>query len=1519
MSKPAANSNYSHSDQHHARTLHLTPPSSAEQQQQQQQAMSTDKSNNNKSSQDPYCSVLNIVVDHIMISPTPMEPDEFRQVTRNNTDNSAMNSSSSSSSSNNLQVPVLRVFGPILRHHPSTRSDSSLSMQSACLYVHGAFPYLLARPVVAGPDGSLLGSVMSASSSNTTSSSSSGAVDWDNVASVQRILPMLQIHLEAALQQHSSSAWKDHRDEFTTTTSGSATNTSTKKHIPPPPQVQMIRRITVVVGRGFYTYCPGPPAPFLRVEYYNPKLRWKVKLILERGIPDLPRSYHPDPQQYYGHDHDASHNHNDKDKDDDEALLRFHCYEAHIPYSVQFFKDYNLAGMSYLHLAKEGVKFRHALPRRVQHRWDATTKNDTTTQHPQQDTVDTKSLCYFLESNVETRNMWELSPLARKDRAEREEPQPTTTSSTTTNVPQAPPCSWESSHTSDSHLASLQQSSESSQLPPSQGSTDSRPYSPPALFKKTAAISWNLDAVPPAPEQPAQHGFQAAQHDYADLAHNSSTTDWFWTKKETSCDVELDVSVQHILNVHEVMTSLPDNQQEREQIHWRAVPSLREIWRQERRRMAKLLPPKQDFLSGSSSSADEEKEKQQQEDDASKPPSFTLNVKRGASIPGVKLAQAGMKRLVDVTTGLQEDYRRVMQDIIRRHQHHISHVNHMLLEAVGKRASKLQFPVKDAMTTPSETSKRQTASPLFTPPMDEAIDALGALAAQFDDDQENDETDQASSFQQSQLLGDDEYWSSPVVASPFQALSQTYYSQDSSSDNNLCAAVRDPFEQSQRVERGDCVVDGPFENVEDFIDPETLAPFCDPEEADVEDDYAYGDNDEDGMDEKAFESTLSILATQTLGYDEPSRDVMSQANDCSQPDETLLSYASGAAEDSTSDSDTDESVMPIDSFVKEGGDGNTDLALFEDSVNSLTNCTTPAGATQWTWPEDGFSIEPSASPPYGDECNLVGGSLRSHPLNLGKGMVPWLLHSKQYHQTRKKLFDRNIPTRSWLPPIPSGGINIEPLRGAPCTDEVASWMRQKLRKRLRSDKTGESESTHKKARGNDGKGLASGLRFDENSRMLTTMAPMEEEKTFRGEMELGSFKEVEEVEWKCSQPIDMTLTQSSQPEPFEQMFQEEPQDELCKLEGAKGSGSNAQSQSTNTCTPESDSQSKVNHTGTESESPGSFQPLGGIGNQGGRIQIEGGGGLKAKTRATQPGANPLEETKPTAKDAEQLAFEHPTPLTVLSIEIHVQCRTGRAGVHDSKEIAMTPNSQRDKIFSVAYAYGFDPGGGDALQMKEFGCLFVPVETENAQHANISTIPVSEPPINKAHRILSSMPRGIMGVSSQFVVESVRDERQLLLRLASIVRRKDPDMLVSWDTQGSGLGYLIERGVAMGKGNTSGLSSEKGTGATEIDMARLLSRIPTATKPDHSSTAANSLLNHEKNRGKPTSEKTPEKPSNETKEDQKWSGSGLGGDWDDRVGPGAAAASIVRRIKVTLKSRHRHHCCSHAVTIQRWVG
>lgn len=209
-----------------------------------------------------FCSILNVVIDHSMEPPNPlMEPEEWKQQreTQNKKD---------TSNSNTRLVPVIRVFGPVLRH--SEHQHYYQPLQSACLYIHGAFPYLLARPVMAGPDGSLR-----------RASPGSGQVDWDNAASIERIVNTIAATLETSLHSLDMYGKEDSKNN----NSDAPAKAKTGSH-------PIVRKVTVVEGRGFYTYCPGPPAPFLRVEYYDPKLRWKVKMMLERGL-ELPLSYHP--------------------------------------------------------------------------------------------------------------------------------------------------------------------------------------------------------------------------------------------------------------------------------------------------------------------------------------------------------------------------------------------------------------------------------------------------------------------------------------------------------------------------------------------------------------------------------------------------------------------------------------------------------------------------------------------------------------------------------------------------------------------------------------------------------------------------------------------------------------------------------------------------------------------------------------------------------------------------------------------------------------------------------------------------------------------------------------------------------------------------------------------------------------------------------------------------------------------------------------------------------------------------
>jgi hypothetical protein len=214
-------------------------------------------------------------------------------------------------------------------------------------------------------------------------------LDWDDAAAVERFLPILKQNLEANIQAASQqSAFAAPGGENNNSlSSGPLSSSSAPGAIAAAghnKNVCLIRRLSVVMGRGFYTYCPGPPAPLVRVEYYNPSHRWKVKRALERGLDSLPPFYHPDPFQYdpFGRDNGprgrrqqqrrpTMQDENDNDDNDDDIVLdddaeipevlQFHCYEAHIPYTMQFFKDWNLAGMSYIHV-KQGF-FRNPLPK----------------------------------------------------------------------------------------------------------------------------------------------------------------------------------------------------------------------------------------------------------------------------------------------------------------------------------------------------------------------------------------------------------------------------------------------------------------------------------------------------------------------------------------------------------------------------------------------------------------------------------------------------------------------------------------------------------------------------------------------------------------------------------------------------------------------------------------------------------------------------------------------------------------------------------------------------------------------------------------------------------------------------------------------------------------------------------------------------------------------------------------------------------------------------------------------------
>ena len=289
------------------------------------------------SQRQPLAHVLNIAINHVMAPPSPLEPEEFQAANKHKNKNKQDNHDPKKTATQPL-VPILRVFGPILRGDiPDNNHKDPIPVQTACLYIHGAFPYLLARPVVAGPDGSC-----HRSSHWMDSLTPSGHVNWDSYQAVQEIASLVQETLESELQKSviRSTAVGNHSEEDESSNQQQKRQSYDNKQTAATSSIKFIRRVAVVMGRGFYTFCPGPTAPFLRVEYYDPGERWKIKKTLERGL-ELSRKYHPDPQQYDAVGKEPS---IDSSQSGLSEPLKFHCYEAHIPYTMQFFKDFNLAG-----------------------------------------------------------------------------------------------------------------------------------------------------------------------------------------------------------------------------------------------------------------------------------------------------------------------------------------------------------------------------------------------------------------------------------------------------------------------------------------------------------------------------------------------------------------------------------------------------------------------------------------------------------------------------------------------------------------------------------------------------------------------------------------------------------------------------------------------------------------------------------------------------------------------------------------------------------------------------------------------------------------------------------------------------------------------------------------------------------------------------------------------------------------------------------------------------------------------
>jgi hypothetical protein len=1037
---------------------------------------------------------------------------------------------------------------------------------------------------------------------------------------------------------------------------------------------RMIRRITVVTGRGFYTYCDGPVAPFLKIEYYRPENRWKVKKILEQGLEELPSSCFPILTT-----NDATNKNEAPDVKATMPILQFHCFEAHIPYTMQFFKDYNLAGAAYIHL------------------------NDT----------------------VQFRSRQQPRPL--------------------------------------------------------------QPAQPPR----------------PRPNQPPDNDNGIMNSGGDPKTTDSSSSLVSPLPKQTSCPVEVDATVDSILNVLDIMTTgtqqddIDDNNMDNDDdegrpVHWRAVPSLKEIWSQERRRMKKLLGSDATLWPVVAKRMEKTSSPQQQPEANPHTPSPSTNTTTINSSPTTTTtttantwsAVQGVRRLVHVTEGLQENLDRAVRDIVDRHAVDINRQDALVSSRAvvgGMRRSRGAIAaIRPGSSEPPKGGHTKTA---LTPVDDDAmhmLEGLGNLFEKSGDDDDNDMDDV-------EIGGDDDDHDDSgginqagTTYTPALSLSQAFHSSAHKRHSTTSVAF-DEFALSQKMDRGEAIVeDNPFESLDDAINPVTLLPYAREEEENSDDD--------EEEDEHALEKQLATLATQIYDNDHDDDEANdADANEYHKHEDSQPTHRDSDSFDLPGVANVNRHSSPAKQLNATSPAAKNQPR--QESALSMDTESTP----NWTH-APGVVIQPTKSVPVSSELRQV--DLQLHPM---PSYVPrWTPFIAKYSS------DNSNPRRPLLGVSPTG--IVLPTRSPPMKAALIRWCDARKRRELGS-------STLAKQKSNIG--------------------------TKRRRQPVVS-------DWPIANAVD-------------------------SVADAKGKAKDH---------PHHPSQpKKPASTTTRVSIEYSERPLQGICNQGGRIQVENGGQLKARTKATQ--LNSQEK-----RDMKRGRSDHlPCPVKMMSMEIHVQRRVRRTGIDDTSMIALTPDWEKDSVSAIVLVLATDPGGGESLVFMERYVLFVPIE--KTQTVTFSRTLAER----EAHLLKRNLPLRTLGVDAPVHVECLADERQLLLRFASLVRWKDPDLLMSWDTQGAGLGYAMERGLAL-----TAVQDQRAH-AQGIEMARLLSRTsaPQSSQAVHGRRLSSETEDHQSDLFRSAFPGADHGAGSTAPRNGKspWKGSGLGGEWDDNVGAGQAASSIVR--------------------------
>lgn len=876
------------------------------------------------------------------------------------------------------------------------------------------------------------------------------------------------------------------------------------------------------------------------------------------------------------------------------------------------------------------------------------------------------------------------------------------------------------------------------------------------------------------------------------------------------------------MNVNDVIKEAPDDPE----VHWRACPSLKEIWAEERTRMATLLPPKDNFLSTDT-------ESQTPKSKRKKAPAFTLSVKKGADKPGAQLALKGSRQLFESTPGLEDDFRRAMTDIVGKHEHALSDIDARMKE-------KSRIVLEKRKTRLSREPLKQS--------QDEALVALESLLNQFSQGPTKlDPSFTQSSFFQSpsRQTPKSQDWLYTQMSQNMNALSQCITRAPQLTEASL-KEVEDNIEFCKNTE---CErLDG------NRIDPNTLTPFVDEPGSDFL-------SEEESMKEEEFEKCLTMLTTQEAdasnGHNDKHSAVVHKSEleiESSNKGNELISSChsqrSGASHDSNKVNAIEKNQSPLffsgerELDIMEQGKGTPTRtsslnAAFaqesqSDSISSFNETSVTEGRGTMSTPISisemtGTFLSLKRSPPIRSACvpnKESKGSIVTlwYPIaHETNASVPWLKFPQLAHLTNNILKFQEY--------VSANGEYLEPVSKPPSASRIHRWL---VRTRKQQQIASYSIQLPKQLKLADAavfKDLKDNLEPpDDNPRKLKRRRKKRVAFAETVKISTCTMLEVEEINWEGLSQNTSQDSQRSMSQDYKIVGNRDVSKKNILTDPHKRTGDEMQPMHTALSQHSASMQMSADSEGSDA--------LHGIGQQGGKIYVEGGGGFKAATSSSSKSSY---GAYPTAK------------VTIMSFEVHVQCRTGKAGANDSRDISMQPDPTRDATFAVCYVYGIDPGGGEKIQIIERGCIFVPTEKDPCFHQ-------TETSEDGSRMDLVSLIGKSMGCSGCLKTEVALDERHLLLRIASVVRWKDPDALISWDTQGGGLGYLIERGLALGDKDSNQ------TNGSLIDMVRLFGRTPKYDKAKTENTYKG-LFDIEMNE-ESKSEKTSER----------WKGSTLGAEW-----------------------------------------